>query len=110
VSPRVEVPERVNQEINTEKYRNLLPESVNGIHNFVGVSKSSTYNSEFFCDTVVPSCLRKLLSIPKDNYSDIYASAWTMHVRIMQGDPLNVFTQKDPADTALSSQPGPRTK
>jgi hypothetical protein len=28
-----------------------------------------------------------------------------MHFRIMEGDPLDIFTQKDTADTAPGSQP-----
>jgi hypothetical protein len=55
-------------------------------------------------------CLRELLYIPEENHSKVYASTWTMRVRIMQGDLLNVLTQKDQAHAAPSLQPEPGTK
>jgi hypothetical protein len=39
-------------------------------------------------------CLTELLYIPEENHSRVDTSTWTMHVNIMQGDPLKVFTQK----------------
>jgi hypothetical protein len=50
-------------------------------------------------------CFTEFLHIPEENHSKVYTSTWTMHIRIMQGDPLNVFTQNDPADTAPGLQP-----
>jgi hypothetical protein len=54
VSSRDEVPERVSQKINAGKCLILLLWSVNGIHSLVDVPKGNTYNSAFFCDTIVP--------------------------------------------------------
>jgi hypothetical protein len=55
-------------------------------------------------------CLTELRYIPEENHSKIYTSTWTTHVGKMHNDPLNVFTQKDSADTAPGIQPGRRTK
>jgi hypothetical protein len=55
-------------------------------------------------------CLTELLDIPEENHSRVYTSTSTMHVRTMQGDQLNVFMQKDPADTVPGLQSRPHTK
>jgi hypothetical protein len=55
-SSRDEVPERVSQRIDAEKCLILLLWSANGIQGLVEVPKGSTYNSAFFCGTVV-TCL-----------------------------------------------------
>jgi hypothetical protein len=39
-------------------------------------------------------CLTELLYIPEENHSKVYTSSWTVHILTMQGNPLNVFTQK----------------
>jgi hypothetical protein len=52
-SSRDEVPERVSRKNDTENCPSSLLWSVNGIYSLVGAPKGSTYNSAFFCDTVV---------------------------------------------------------
>jgi hypothetical protein len=107
-SSRDEVPERVSHKINTEKCLVSFLWSVNGIHSFVDIPKGSIYNSAFFCDTVVPSLLERLLFIPEENHSKINTSTRTMHFRIMPGGPLNIFTQNDSTNAAPGSHPRPR--
>jgi hypothetical protein len=54
-------------------------------------------------------CLTGLFYIPEQSHSTVYASTstWTMHVHIMQADPLNVFTQK--RTTEYRTRPTART-
>jgi hypothetical protein len=104
------VSETASQKIDIEKCLISLLWSVNGIHSLVDVPTGSTYNSAFFCDTVVSNLFDELLYIPEENHPMVCASTWTMHVRMMQGDPLNVFTQNHSRDMEPGLQPGLRTK
>jgi hypothetical protein len=52
-SSRDELPERVSQTIDTEKYPVSLLWSVNGGHSLVDVLKGSAYNAPFFCDNLL---------------------------------------------------------
>jgi hypothetical protein len=38
--------------------------------------------------------LTERICVPEEDHLNVYTSTWTMHVHIMHGDPLNVFTQK----------------
>jgi hypothetical protein len=84
---RDDVPERVSQKINTEKCLISLLWSLNGIHSPVDVLKGSTDNSTLFCDPAVPNVFDGITLHSR-------RSTWTVRVRIMQGDPLDIFTQK----------------
>jgi hypothetical protein len=55
-SSRDEIPERVSQKTDTQKYRLSLLWSINGIHSLVDFPKGRTYDSAFFCD-IVMRCL-----------------------------------------------------
>jgi hypothetical protein len=54
--------------------------------------------------------LAESLYILEEKDSKVYTSTLTMHIRVTQGNPLSVFMQKDPADTAPGLQPRPHTK
>jgi hypothetical protein len=54
---RDDVPEKIEQKIDTEKCLISIIWSVNGIHSLLDVPKGTTYNSTFFCDIVVPDLL-----------------------------------------------------
>jgi hypothetical protein len=62
--------------------------------NIISYSTLGKYVRVFGLFTKESGRLTGLLYIPEENHSKIYASTWTMHMRIMQGDQLNVFTQK----------------
>jgi hypothetical protein len=61
---RDEVPERINQKIDSEKCLISVRWSVNGIHSLEDVSTGITYDSAFFCDIIVPSLVQGLCSDP----------------------------------------------
>jgi hypothetical protein len=55
---RDEVPGTVSQKVDTEKSLLSLLWPVNGIHDLLDLPKDNTYNSAFFCDTVIPSLFK----------------------------------------------------
>jgi hypothetical protein len=109
-SSRDEVPERVSQKIDTEKCLISLLWSVSGIHSLVDVPKGNTYHSTFFCDPVVPSMFDGItLHSRRKSLKSLYIHLDSARPH-NKGDPLNVFTKKDPADIPPGLQPGPCTK
>jgi hypothetical protein len=58
----------------------------------------------------MPHLFDELPYLPEENHSKVYTSTWTMYVRILQGDAVNVFTQRRSSEYRASLQPGPRTK
>jgi hypothetical protein len=54
------VPTRTEQTIDTENCLISVIWSVNGIHSLLDVSKGTTYNSTFFCQSVLPDLIRNL--------------------------------------------------
>jgi hypothetical protein len=54
------VPTRTERKIDTEKCLISAIWSVNGIHSLLDVPKGTTYNSTFFCQSVLPGLIRKL--------------------------------------------------
>jgi hypothetical protein len=79
---------------NTEKRLISFLWSDNGIHSLVDVPKGSAYNSAFFYDPVVLCLLDGITFHSRKKRPKVYICTWTIHVRIMQGDPMNVFMQK----------------
>jgi hypothetical protein len=57
---RDEVPERIKQEIDTEKWLISVLWSVNGIHSLLDVPNGIAYNTTFFCDVVIPDLLENV--------------------------------------------------
>jgi hypothetical protein len=96
-SSQFEMPERFSPQIDTEKCRISFLWSVNGIRSLVDVPKCNTYNSAFFCDTVVPSLFDGITLNSRRKSLKGLSIPWTMHVCMIQGNPLNVFTQERPS-------------
>jgi transposase len=59
---RDDLPDRIKQKIDTEKCLISVLWSVRGIHSLVDVPKGTTYNTDFFCNVIMPSLKRDIAS------------------------------------------------
>jgi hypothetical protein len=61
-SSRDDIPDRMKQPIATEKCLISVLWSVRGIHSLIDVPKGTTYNTDVFCNEVMPSLKRDIAS------------------------------------------------